>query len=104
MSTTNFTINENKFEEYISTKQLNVSNDVNGQFQNNIKDIYKTLKTSPITSCFQVGECNLYWLWYIYKSKNSNIYLIKCYLGKDIHEMYYVDDTIINKYFWQFKP
>ena len=101
-----FTLNEigiNKFEKYISTKKLDISNEVNGLFQNNIKDIYKTLKTSPVTTCYQVGECNLYWTWYIYKGKYSKIYLVKFYMGEDIHEMYYVDDTIITKYFWQFK-
>jgi hypothetical protein len=101
-----FTLTEsgiNKFEDYISTKQLNISNEVNGQFQNSIKDVYKTLKTSPVTTCYHIGECNLYWMWYIYKSKNSKIYLIKSYMGKYIYKIYYVDDDIITRYFWQFK-
>ena len=93
------------FEQYIATKNVNAPpDDISGTYYNIIRPIYyDTLKTSPVTTCYHVGEYNIYWMCYIYKSKNSKIYMVELYLGKDIEKMYCVNDVIFEQLFWQIK-
>lgn len=92
----------NMFEQYIGTTNIKAPiNEVEGYFYNSIISNYTTLKTSPETTCYHVGEYSIYWMWYMYKSKNSKIYIISLCLGKDIAQMHYVDDVIFEKQFRQ---
>jgi len=90
------------FENYIATKNVTAldSSRVDVPLYSAIKpNYYEILNTSPVTTCYNVGENCMYWAWYIYKSKSSKIYLIQVCLGEDIADMYYIDNAIFTKLF-----
>ena len=90
----------NMFEQYIATKNVTAPSRVGISFYSDITpNYYEILNTSPVTTCYHVGENCLYWAWYIYKSKSSKIYLIQLYLGADIADMYYIDNASFTKLF-----
>ena len=93
------------FEQYIATKNVTApDSSVKESFYSAIKpNYYEILNTSPVTTCYHVGENCMYWAWYIYKSKSSKIYLIQVYLGDTIADMYYIDNASFTKLFWQIK-
>jgi hypothetical protein len=91
----------NIFEQYISTTNIPAPNVVEGDFYNSITSNYTTLKTSPVTTCYHVGEYSIYWNWYMYKSKNSNIYFVQLLFDTDIAKMYYINDVIFEKHIRQ---
>ena len=100
-----FNLNEKgitMFEKYIATTNVTdpPSSRVDISFYRAITpNYYEILNTSPVTTCYHVGENCLYWAWYIYKSKSSKIYLIQVYLGADIADMYYIDNASFTKLF-----
>lgn len=91
----------NLFEQYIATKNVTAPNSyVKESFYSAITpNYYEILNTSPVTTCYHVGENCMYWAWYIYKSKSSKIYLIQVCLGEDISLMYYIDNDSFTKLF-----
>ena len=95
----------NMFEQYIATKNVTApSSRVGISFYSAITpNYYEILNTSPVTTCYHVGENCMYWMWYIYKSKSSKIYLVQVCLGRDIACMYYIDNasftTMLTKFY-----
>ena len=91
----------NMFEQYIATKNVTApSSRVGISFYSAITpNYYEILNTSPVTTCYHVGENSMYWAWYIYKGKSSKIYLIQVYLGEYVADMYYIDNDSFTKLF-----
>lgn len=89
------------FEQYIATKNVTaLDSRVSISFYRAITpNYYEILNTSPVTTCYHVGENCLYWAWYIYKSKSSKIYLIQVYMGEYVADMYYIDNASFTKLF-----